>query len=62
MYSWEIEEYIKIRNYLLNSKELSLVSDTQAHRQINWVIYYASNDSYEMTTTDGYHYCYKFKK
>jgi hypothetical protein len=53
MYSYEIEEYIKLRNNLLNIKEY--IDIIQTSPQIDHILY--KDNNFEMYTND----CYKFK-
>ena len=58
MYSHEIEEYLKIRNYLLTAREY--IKILQESPQINHVIY--KDDNITMFTEDGYKFILKIKK
>jgi len=57
MYSHEIDEYLKIRNYLLTAKEY--IKMLQESPQINHVIY--KDDKITMFTEDGYKFVLKIK-
>lgn len=58
MYSHEIEEYLKIRDYLLTAKEYIKILETSP--QINHVIY--KDENITMFTEDGYKFVLKIKK
>ena len=58
MYSHEIEEYLKIRNYLLTAREY--IKILQESPQINHVVY--KDDNITMFTEDGYKFILKIKK
>jgi hypothetical protein len=57
MYSHEIENYLKVRNYLLKTPaEILEVTDHKKSPQINWVKFHNGPNNYEMTTTDNYYF------
>lgn len=51
MYSWEIEEYLKNRNYNITPLEFMAIINTSP--QIKDV-YYEPEDNYRIKTDDGY--------
>lgn len=57
MYSHEIEQLLKIRNYLINSEEYLNVMKTSP--QINEVKYSPYTDDFETWTSDNYYWKYK---
>lgn len=57
MYSHEIEQLLKIRNYLINSEEYLNVMKTSP--QINEVKYSPYSDDFETWTSDNYYWKYK---
>ena len=58
MYSHEIEEYLKIRNYLLTSREYIRI--LQESPQINHVIY--KDDVITIWTEDRYKFTLRIRK
>ena len=58
MYSHEIEEYIKLREYLLNIYEYCEIIKTSP--QIDHVLY--NQDHFEIFTDDGYGFKFKIKE
>ena len=52
MYSHEVEQLLKVRNYLLTYKEF--IQITKSSPQINHIKYNPFEDNIEMWTTDGY--------
>ena len=60
MYSHEIEELLRLRNYLLTVKEYFYICDTSP--QINRIKYESSSYDYEIWTIDNYYCKFKFKK
>lgn len=57
MYSYEIEELLRIRNYLLSSIEYINVINTSP--QITRVKYSPYSDEFETWTSDNYYFKYK---
>jgi hypothetical protein len=62
MYSHEIEELLRVKNYLLNRKEYNRISDLKNNPQINHIKYDTFNDNFEIDTNDNYHFKVKIKK
>lgn len=60
MYSHEVEQLLKIRNYLLTYKEF--IQITKSSPQINHIKYNPFEDNIEMYTTDNYKFVLKIKK
>ena len=58
MYSHEIEEYLKIKNYLLTAKEYIKILETSS--QINHVIY--KNDEIIIWTEEGKKFILRIRK
>jgi len=57
MYSHEIENYLKARDYLLKTPaEILEVTDIKKSPQINWVRFRTGDNNYEMTTKDNYYF------
>lgn len=54
MYSWEIENILKEKNFVLSASEYLHISDTEASKQISEVKYDGWNKKYGISTNDGY--------
>ena len=61
MYSWEIEQLIRTKNFLLDVKECMEVTDPNKNPQVSHVKYNSSDNSMELDTTDNYHFKFKIK-
>ncbi len=60
MYSWEIDKLLKLKNYLLGSKEyLELCSNSS---QITRVTYNPYDDTFYIKTNDGYEWVFKVRR
>jgi hypothetical protein len=57
MYSHEIEQLLKIRNYLINSEEY--LNIMKSSPQIDHVKYSSYTDEFETWTSDNYYWKYK---
>lgn len=57
MYSWEIEQLLKLKNYLISNKEYSEICKTSP--QINHIKY--ENEAFNIWTSDGYKFILKIK-
>lgn len=62
MYSHEIDQLLKLRNFLLSREEYLEVVNPKKNPQINFAKYDSQNDSLEVNTTDNYHFKFKVKK
>jgi hypothetical protein len=60
MYSHEVEQLLKIRNYLITYKEF--IQITKSSPQINHIKYNPFENNIEMWTTDNYKFVLKIKK
>lgn len=60
MYSWEIEELLKWKNYLITYKEFLQI--TRNSPQINHIRYNPYEDNIEIWTTDNKHFVLKIKR
>lgn len=56
MYSYEIDNYLKERNYYLNSEEVQYITDISIHTQIYRISYNQEFNYYEMWTSDGWYF------
>ena len=61
MYPNELEEYIKSRNYSLDSKEANIVLDIRNNPQLDHITYNCYNNSYDLWDMTGNHYYFKMK-
>ena len=60
MYSKEIEELLKYKNFIINSKEYMKIVETSP--QIDHIKYNAFEDTIDIYTTDNYSFKVKVKK
>lgn len=56
LYSYEIENYLKERNYSLTAKECAELVNTTVNTQIVRVKYYPFDGNYQIDTSDGYYF------
>ena len=61
MYSYEIDNYLKERNYYLNSNEVLLITNIELNPQISRITYNPEYNFYEMYTYDGYYFKFGVK-
>ena len=59
MYSHEIEQLLRVKNYLLNDKEYFNIVKTSP--QINYSEYNPFENAIKMSTKDGYNFKFKVK-
>ena len=60
MYSWEIAELLKLRQYVLDVKEYFDICNTSP--QITRVTYNPYNDKIKVLTSDKYEFNFKIKR
>lgn len=60
MYSWEIQQLMELRNYLISVKEYFNICDTSP--QIREVSYNPYEDNFKIETEDRYKFYFKVKK
>lgn len=60
MYTWELKDYIRMRNYLLEAREIIFATDIKEHPQLNHILY--KDEHYEMWDDDGEHLIFYVKK
>lgn len=60
MYSWEIEQLLKMKNYLLSNKEYFEMFQTSP--QIRGIEYKPFDDTFHMWTNDNYDFNFKVYK
>lgn len=53
MFSWEIENFLKERNYYIGGNDLNFILDTRQHPQINHIKFNPFDNTYEMWDKDG---------
>lgn len=56
MYSYEIENYLKEKNYYLNSEEIIFITDITVNTQICRISYNQEFNFYQIWTKDGYYF------
>lgn len=56
MLSYEIEKYIKSKNYYLSSEEIIYITNIKLHPQIKEIKYHSDFNYYEMWTSDNYYF------
>lgn len=59
MYSYEIEQYLKERNYILDSESILPVIDLLTNTQITRIKYSSETNEYEIWTHDGYYFKFR---
>lgn len=57
MYSHEIQELLKLKNYLIDNKQYLHIIETSP--QIKRTRYNSNTDDFESWTSDNYHFKYK---
>lgn len=62
MYSYEIENLLKLRNYLVTREEYAKISDIKQNPQINHIKYDTFKDEFQIDTKDDFHFKVKIKK
>lgn len=62
MYSHEIDQYLRVRNFLLTIKEYDEVTNVEKSPQISRVKYDSWRDNFYMATRDNYEWNFKVKK
>ena len=60
MYSWEIQQLLELKKYLLNSKEYLKICSTSP--QIIRVSYNPYDDIFYIKTNDGYEWTFKVRR
>lgn len=48
MFSWEIENFLRERNYYIGGDDLLFITDIKQHPQINHIKFNSYDNSYEM--------------
>lgn len=56
MYSWEIEQFLKDRNYNVGGDDLTFITDTRRHPQIKHIVFNPYDSTYDMWDKDGKHF------
>lgn len=59
MYSWEIEQLLKLKNYLLSAKEYLKICDNSP--QIVRITYNPYEDSFTIITNDEYNFKFRVR-
>lgn len=53
MYSWEIQEFLKERNYYIGGDDLLKLISVEENPQLNHIVYSPYNNTYDMWDKDG---------
>ena len=61
MYSSEIEQFLKERDYVVTPDECNILMDVNTNTQIKNMKYFCSNNEYHIVTDDGYHFVFYVK-
>lgn len=61
MYSWEIEKFIRERDYKLTPEECNKLMDVNENKQISHMKYFFENNEYHISTDDGYYFVFEVK-
>ena len=56
MYDWEIEKFLKERNYYIGGDDLTFITDIRQHPQLNHIKFNPSDNTYDMWDIEGHHY------
>lgn len=59
MYHFEIEQFLKERNYYIGGDDLAFITDTRKHPQINHIEFNPYDSSYDMWDKEGHYYHFK---
>ena len=62
IYSYEIDYYLRSRNWLLTRDEYLYVSDVQNNPQISKLKYNPYDNSLYLETEDGYNWIFRLKE
>ena len=58
LYSSEIEQFLKERNYVVTPEECNVLMDVNTNTQIKKMKYFCGNNEYHIVTDDGYHFIF----
>lgn len=61
MFSHEIDNFLRIRNWCLTPSEYLNITDFSQHSQLNRVTYNPFQDNYTISTKDGWNWIIKIK-
>lgn len=61
MYSNELDEYMRKRNWVLTKEEYLYVTDLNQHIQISRITYNSFEDSFTIYTKDGFSWTIRVK-
>lgn len=62
MYSWEIDNYLRNKNYVINKDEYVNLINISSSSQIIYVKYDAYSNSFYVETNDGYNWVFRIKE
>lgn len=61
MYSSEIENFLKERDYVVTPEECNVLMDINTNTQITHMKYFCANNEYHISTDDGYNFIFRVK-
>ena len=62
MYSWEIDGFLRLRDWKVTTSEYLFITNLKHHPQLSRITYNPSNDEYYISTNDGWRWNIKIKK
>ena len=62
VYSWEIDNYLRTRDWEVTRYEYLYVTDMLSNPQIRKIKYEPFNNSFYMETADGYNWIFRVKE
>lgn len=62
IYSWEIDQYLRIRQWNLSREEYIYISNVNASPQIQKIKYNPYDVTFYMETNDGYNWLFRIKE
>lgn len=62
MNSEQLQQYIRVRNYLLTLQEYQFITDINQHSQLDHIIYHPKTDDFKMWDKQGNEFRFKVKK
>ena len=62
MYSYEIEQFLRERDHIITPEECMMIMNPNQSCQIRSVKYYASDNEYQVETSDGYYFMFQVRR
>lgn len=62
MYSWEIDNFLRLRDWKVSTEDYLFITDLRFHPQLNRIIYNPFYDNYYVSTNDGWEWIIQIKK